>query len=380
MSDIPLVDLGAQHRAVADEVKAGFDEVMETTAFVLGEQVAQFEQEFAEFSGAAHCVGVANGTDALELILRAAGVGDGDEVVLPANTFIATAEAVVRAGARPVLVDSDPRYDLIDATRVKDAVGPRTRALLPVHLYGQLAPMEELVDLAESSGLVLLEDGAQCQGATRNGRGPGSFGAGAATSFYPGKNLGAYGDAGAVLTSSDEIAARVRALRNHGSERKYEHPELGFNSRMDTLQAVVLRAKLKRLAAWNDERRAAADRYAELLGDVEQVTLPATLPGNEHVWHLYVIRVEPRSAEAGHAAAARDRVLAALHEAGVGAGIHYPVPVHLQGAFAHLGHRRGDFPVAEAAADRILTLPLFPGITGAQQEKVAGALRAAVTA
>jgi dTDP-4-amino-4,6-dideoxygalactose transaminase len=372
VSHIPLVDLAAQHREVADEVRAGFERVMEDTSFVLGGEVAAFEREYARFCRVTYCIGVANGTDAIELALRAAGIGHDplDEVILPANTFIATAEAVARAGARPVLVDCDAQFDLIDPARVKDAVGPHTRAICPVHLYGQVAPMEELAVVAEAAGLAIVEDAAQAQGARRHGQDAGTFGLAAGTSFYPGKNLGAYGDAGAVLTDDGEIAANVRALRNHGSEVKYEHPSLGFNSRLDTLQAVVLRAKLKRLAAWNDARRAAADRYAELLGDVESVTLPATLPGNEHVWHLYVVKV---------AAEARDRVLAALHADGVGAGIHYPVPVHLQGAFAHLGHARGDFPNAEASADSSLSLPLFPGITAEQQERVAGALRGAVS-
>jgi len=364
---IPLVDLSVQHREIADEVRAGFDALYDSGAFVLGEEVTAFEREFAAFCGTGHAVGVANGTDALELALRAAGVGAGQEVILPANTFIATAEAVVRAGARPVLVDSDPRYDLIDPTRVKDAVGPRTRAIIPVHLYGQVAPVQELTQLADAAGLVMIEDAAQSQGARRDGRAAGSFGLAAATSFYPGKNLGAYGDGGAVLTGDGELARRLRALRNHGSEIRYQHPELGFNSRLDSLQAVVLRAKLRRLHTWNAARRAAADRYAGLLADLEQVTLPATLPGNEHVWHLYVVRVPER-----------DRVLGELQAAGIGAGIHYPVPVHLQGAFAHLGHERGDFPVAEAAAERILSLPLYPGITPEQQERVAAELRRAV--
>jgi dTDP-4-amino-4,6-dideoxygalactose transaminase len=244
---------------------------------------------------------------------------------------------------------------------------PRTRAIMPVHLYGQVAPIEELAEVAEAAGVALIEDAAQAQGARRNGAAAGSFGLAAGTSFYPGKNLGAYGDAGAVLTGDRVLASRLRALRNHGSERKYQHPELGFNSRMDTLQAVVLRAKLARLEVWNDQRRAAADRYARLLGDCEAVTLPATMPGNEHAWHLYVIQV-----------AERDRVLAALNAAGIGAGIHYPVPVHLHGAFASLGHGPGAFPVAEAAAGRILTLPLYPGIGAAQQERVAMTLREAV--
>ena len=368
---IPLVDLAAQHRQVADEVRAGFERVMAATAFVLGDDVERFEREYARFSEVTHCIGVANGTDALELALRAIGVGEDaeDEVILPANTFIASAEAVVRAGARPVLVDCDPRHDLIDPVRIKDAIGPHTRAILPVHLYGQLAPMEELAVLAEASGAALVEDAAQAQGARRNGQGAGSFGVAAGTSFYPGKNLGAYGDAGAVLTDDGEVAHRVRQLRNHGSEVKYEHPLLGCNSRLDTLQAVVLRAKLKRLAVWNDERRAAADRYAELLGDVDQVTLPATLPGNEHVWHLYVVKVDDR-----------DRVLGELNADGIGAGVHYPVPVHLTGAFEYLGNWRGDFPNAEASAARSLSLPLFPGISAAQQERVAASLRRALGA
>jgi dTDP-4-amino-4,6-dideoxygalactose transaminase len=238
---------------------------------------------------------------------------------------------------------------------------------MPVHLYGQIAPMDELAAVALGAGAVLVEDAAQAQGATRNGTGAGGFGAAAGTSFYPGKNLGAYGDAGAVLTRSAEIDARVRALRNYGSTVKYHHPERGFNSRLDTLQAVVLRAKLAKLAAWNAERRAAAARYEALLAGVDAVTRPATLPGNEHVWHLYVVRV-PR----------RDRVLERLNAAGIGAGVHYPMPIHLQGAFQHLGHRVGAFPAAEAAAAEVLSLPMFPGITAAEQERVVTSLRAAL--
>jgi dTDP-4-amino-4,6-dideoxygalactose transaminase len=375
VSNIPLVDLTVQHEQIAAEVRRGFEEVIASSSFVLGEQVATFEREFARFCGVAHCVGVANGTDAVELALRAVGVGHGDEVILPANTFVATAEAVVRAGARPVLVDCDPRLGLIDPARVKAALGPRTRALVPVHLYGQVAPMGELAELAEAAGVVIVEDAAQAQGARRFGTAAGGFGLAAGTSFYPGKNLGAYGDAGAVLTGSDELATRVRALGNHGSLVKYHHPELGFNSRLDAMQAVVLRAKLRRLAEWNAQRQVAADRYAQLLGDLEPVRLPATAPGNEHVWHLYVVQVQP-----GGEPAARDRVLAALHAAGVGAGVHYPVPVHLQGAFSWLGYRRGDFPVTEAAAEAMLSLPIYPGITVQQQERVATVLRAAVPA
>jgi dTDP-4-amino-4,6-dideoxygalactose transaminase len=365
---IPLVDLAAQHAEVAGEVAAGFERVLATTAFVQGPDVRAFEAEFAAFCRAGHCVGLANGTDAIELGLRALGVGPGDEVILPANTFIATAEAVVRAGATPALVDCDPEYHLIDVDQVAARMGPRTTAVVPVHLYGQQAPMEALRPRARQAGLAVLEDAAQAQGATRHGAPIGAQADVAATSFYPGKNLGAYGDGGAIVTGDADVARRVRLLGDHGSPAKYQHPELGFNSRLDTLQAVVLRAKLRRLAGWNDARRQAARRYDDLLGSVPGVRLPATLPGNEHVWHLYVIRV----------AGDRDGVLARLHEAGVGAGIHYPVPIHLQGAFRHLGHGPGDFPVTERAAAEILSLPIYPHITPVQQQRVAEALAAAI--
>lgn len=367
MEPIPLVDLKAQHDAVADEVAVGFASVLERTAFVGGEEVDAFEREFAEFSGVAHCVGVGNGTDAVELALRAAGVGIGSDVILPANTFIATAEAVVRAGAKPVLVDCDPRYQLIDIDAVAAKIDSDTAAVVPVHLFGQLAPLEPLRALLGSSGPLIVEDAAQCQGATQGGAGPATIGIAAATSFYPGKNLGAYGEAGAVLTGDEEIARRIRSLRNHGSEAKYEHPELGFNSRLDTLQAVVLRAKLSRLAAGNAARRNGARRYDALLADLDDVTPPSTLPGNEHVWHLYVVRVPRRKA-----------VLSALHEAGIGAGVHYPIPIHLQGAFRSLGHQPGDFPEAERAASEILSLPLFPEITPEQQQRVVDVLEKAL--
>lgn len=365
--NIPLVDLQAQHEQVRDEVQKGWDAVLARTAFVLGEEVAEFERSFADFSGVRHCVGVANGTDALELALRALDIGPGDEVVVPANTFIASALAVARAGATPVLVDVDPATHLVDPQKVAAAVTPRTRALMPVHLYGQVAPMADLRAIADEHGLHVVEDAAQAQGAKQGGRTAGGFGRVAGTSFYPGKNLGAYGDAGAVVTDDDELAGRVRALRNYGSEVKYHHPETGFNSRLDTLQAVVLSAKLRRLAAWNEQRRQAAARYDELLADLEEATRTVTLDGNEHVWHLYVVRVPDR-----------DAVLASLHEAGVGAGIHYPVPVHLQGAFAHLGHGPGSFPVTEQAANEILSLPMYAEITPEQQERVVDVLRKAL--
>jgi dTDP-4-amino-4,6-dideoxygalactose transaminase len=368
---IPLVDLASMHAEIAGEVEGGFAGLLASGAFVQGPQVSAFEEAFADFSEVRHCIGVANGTDALELALRAVGVGHGDEVILPANTFIATAEAVARAGATPVLVDCDPEFLLIDTGAVAARIGARTKAIVPVHLFGQAAPVEGLTALARDLGVALIEDHAQSHGATRHGRPAGSLGIAAATSFYPGKNLGAYGDGGAVLTESDEVAARVRALGNHGSTVRYQHPELGFNSRLDSLQAVVLSAKLARLPAWNKARAAAAERYSELLAGVAGIRLPATMPGNTHVWHLYVVRFDEGPVR-------RDAVLAALHAAGVGAGIHYPVPVHLQGAFAGLGHRRGDFPVAERAAESMLSLPLFPHVSEEQIEYVVGVVASAL--
>ncbi|MFC1707070.1 DegT/DnrJ/EryC1/StrS family aminotransferase [Planctomycetota bacterium] len=368
MSDtVPLVDLAHQHSEVADEIDRGFRKTLASCAFVMGEEVRLFEQEFAERSGVRHCIGVGSGTDALELALRALDVGPGDEVVVPVNTFAATALAAVRAGATPVLVDCDPACYVIEPDQLEATISERTKAIIPVHLYGQMAPMQEVLAIADQHGIAVLEDAAQVQGATQNGVPAGSAGHAGATSFYPSKNLGAYGDAGAVLTSSDETAARVRGLRNYGSEQKNHHPVFGVNSRLDTLQAVVLRAKLKRLAAWNEQRRQAAQCYDEMLSDLDDVVRPATMPGNDHVFHLYVIQVPER-----------DRTLESLREAGVHAGVHYPAPLHLLGAFQHLAHGKGSFPVAERLAGSILSLPLFPGITVEQQQRTVDALRKAL--
>jgi len=363
---IPLVDLGSQHQEVADEVRAGLDEVFAATSFVGGPAVAEFEKAYADAIGVAHCVGVANGTDALELALRVAGVGPGDDVVLPANTFIATAEAVSRIGALPVLADVDPTYLLIDPESVARVVGPRTKAIVPVHLFGQTAPVERLVEIAESCGAVIVEDAAQSQGATRFGRPAGGLGLVAGTSFYPGKNLGAAGDAGAVLTNDAELADRVRILAAHGSKRKYVHDVIGMNSRLDTMQAVVLSAKLRRLRGWNAMRRGAAARYTEMLSGIVGVRLPAPMVGNLDVWHLYVIRVNRR-----------DKILNALHNAGIGAAIHYPYPLHLTKAYGRLC-AGGSFPNAEIAASQIISLPLYPHICDDQQSYVAQVLKKAI--
>ena len=363
---VPLVDLAAQFADIEEEVVPDLLRVLETGAFIGGPEVAAFEAEYAAFLGTGHCVGVANGTDALELALRAVGVQAGGEVILPANTFIATAEAVARLGARPVLADVDPEHLLIDPDRVAEAVGPRTQAIVPVHLFGQTAPVERIIPLALDGGAAVVEDAAQAQGASRHGRAAGSLGHAAATSFYPGKNLGAAGDAGAVATQDPGIAAEVRLLAAHGSREKYVHLRVGVNSRLDALQAVVLRAKLRRLSEWNARRRAAAARYTHLLAGIPGIALPHSMPGNDDVWHLYVVRcLEPGR---------RDAALDALHAAGIGAGVHYPVPVHLTQAFAHLGYGPGSFPVAEAAAGQILTLPIHPHLTLEQQEFVAEVL------
>lgn len=362
---VPLVDLKAAHAEVAAEVETGIADIIARTAFVGGAAVSAFEEAYAEYIGVEHVVGVANGTDALEVSLRALGLKPGDEVIVPANTFIATAEAVVRAGGVPTFADANADA-LVDPASVAAAVTERTVGIAPVHLYGQMPDMAAIEAVAAKHGLFVLEDAAQSQGAAQGDRKAGTIGAAAATSFYPGKNLGAYGDAGAVMTSDPEVARRARLMINHGSEVRYVHEQFGFNSRLDAIQAVVLSAKLKQLEAGNERRRAAADRYATLLADLP-VELPRAVPGNLHVWHLYVIGVDDR-----------DRVLAHLNAHGIGAGLHYPVPMHLTPALASDRYGRGDFPVAEGLADRILSLPLFPQITPAQQERVVEVLAEAL--
>ena len=286
---VPLVDLRAAHEEIVAEVRSGFDRVLESSTFILGPEVEAFEKEFADFTGARYCVGLSSGTDALELALRAAGIGAGDEVLLPANTFIATALAVIRAGATPALVDCDPVHHLLDPADLEARFTSRTRAVLPVHLYGQCAPMEAIHDRLGGRNILVIEDCAQAQGATRLGRGAGTMSTAGATSFYPGKNLGAYGDAGAVVTDDERLAAEIRVLRNYGSTKKYEHPSVGFNCRLDALQAVVLRAKLARLYDWNHKRRLAASHYDRLLESVDGIRSVPTMDGNEHVHHLFVI-------------------------------------------------------------------------------------------
>jgi dTDP-4-amino-4,6-dideoxygalactose transaminase len=364
---ISFLDIASQQAEIAAEVLPAWKAQFASAGFIGGPEVTAFEEEYAEYIGVGHVVGVSNGTDALELAFRAVGVGAGDEVIMPANTFIATAEAASRIGAVPVFVDVDPDYLLIDPEAVEAAITPRTRVIAPVHLYGQTAPVERILPIAEAHGIAVVEDAAQSQGASSVAGRAGALGRVAGTSFYPGKNLGAAGDAGAVLTNNPDIAAFVRDVAAHGSSVKYVHDHIGMNARLDAVQAPVLRAKLRRLDAWNAARRTAADRYRELLADVEGVRAPVIRAGNEDVWHLYVVQVDDRV-----------RVMAKMTAAGVGVAIHYPTPVHLTGAYASLGYRRGQFPVSEASADRVLSLPMFPHLTAEQQERVVAVLRETV--
>jgi dTDP-4-amino-4,6-dideoxygalactose transaminase len=365
---IPLIDLAIQHDQVAAEVSAGWARVIAEGSFVLGPDVAAFEREFARFVQATHCVTVGNGTDALELGLRARGVGPGDDVILPANASTSTAEAVVRAGARPVLVDCDPRHLLIDPNQVADRLTRRTRAVVGVDLFGQPAPLDAIAREL-TTNVDVFEVASHAPGARRHGRVARPAGTMAVFGFHPENGLGAYGDAGAVLTDNAWTADLVRSLRNHGGVARHQHELSGTSSRLDTLQAVVLRAKLRRLANWTDERKRAAQRYHDVLLDEPAITRPGTMPGNEHLWHRYVVRLD-----------ARDEVLARLNAVAVEAAIHQPAPLHLQPAFAALGHHAGDFPVAEAAARSMLSLPIYPGISEAQQARVADELIAAVRA
>jgi dTDP-4-amino-4,6-dideoxygalactose transaminase len=364
---IPLVDLKAQYLELAPEVGPAIGAVLAAGNFILGEEVAQFERAFAEFCGAKSAVGVANGTDAIHLACRALGIGPGDEVIVPANTFVATLIGVEQAGAKPVLVDCNASDFLLNPALIPAAITSRTKAIIPVHLYGQCADMAAIGPLARTHGLRVIEDAAQAHGASLGGQSAGSFGDIGCFSFYPGKNLGGYGDGGACVTSSPAVEHRLRLLRNLGSVQKYRHEIFGVNSRLDTLQAAVLLVKLKRLAGWNQARRAVAQRYSQGLAGVAGVTAPTVNPGASHVFHLYVIRV-PR----------RDAVLEYLQRNGVGAGIHYPIPPHLSSAFAHLGHRPGDFPVTETLSNEILSLPLYAELRPEQVDYVLDTLRHAL--
>ena len=368
---VPFQDLPLQTAALRAELDPAIDRVLRHCGFIHGAECAEFERAFAAFTGARHAVGLGSGTDALQFICRGLNIGPGDEVITVANSFIASAEAVSYAGAKPVLVDCRLDDYLIDPAAVAAAITPRTKAVLPVHLYGQAANIDAIRPLCEKHGLHLLEDAAQAHGATlRDGRACGTLGVAAGFSFYPGKNLGAFGDAGAVTTSDDALDRRLRLLRNWGSVVKYHHEIQGYNSRLDTLQAAVLGVKLKHLAAWNDARAKVAGWYRENLRDCADVVLPAEAPWcGRHVYHLFVVRFPAHDREA---------VAKKLLEAGVQTVVHYPIPIHLQKAYAELGYRAGAFPNAEAAARSILSLPMFPEMTRAQCDLVCETLRSAL--
>jgi dTDP-4-amino-4,6-dideoxygalactose transaminase len=365
---VAAADLAAQHAALREPLAAALERVLASGMFIGGLEVEAFEREFADYCGVRHAVGMANGTDALALILRAAGVGPESSVAVPAFTFAATAEAVCHAGARPLLVDIDPASFTMDPQALERAVitaHPPVRAVIAVHLYGQAASMEAITRVAQRAGAVVIEDAAQAHGARFGERRVGGLGNAAAFSFYPTKNLGALGDAGAVTTDDGEIAARLRLLHDHGQTGKYEHGVLGWNSRLDALHAAVLRVKLRRLDEWNVRRRAIAAAYRAALADVPDVELPPAAAGCEHVYHLFVVR-----------SGARDALRAHLAAAGISASVHYPLPLHLQAAFVSLGYRGGDFPAAEAAAREVLALPVYPELSDDAVEGVIAGVRA----
>jgi dTDP-4-amino-4,6-dideoxygalactose transaminase len=366
---VPLLDLRQQHAALGEELRAAVGRVFDSQQFILGEDVRRLEEEVAAYCGTKHAVGCGSGSDALLLAALALDLREGDEVLTTPFTFFATAGALARAGARPRFVDIEPRTYNLDPARLEEAITPRTRALMPVHLYGQCAEMGEVMRVAGRHGLPVVEDAAQAIGAEDGGRRAGSFGALGCFSFYPTKNLGAAGEAGMLTTDDERLAERLRRLRVHGGATEYHHEEVGFNSRLDTLQAAVLRVKLPHLDAWSDARRARADAYTRLFADAglsELVAAPYVRPGARHIFHQYVVRVPaPR----------RDPLMAHLKEHGVGTKIYYPVPLHLQNCFAYLGHREGDFPEAERAARETLALPIYPELTEEQQTHVVKAVR-----
>jgi dTDP-4-amino-4,6-dideoxygalactose transaminase len=359
---VPFLDLKAQYAQIEAEVRQAVLEVVESTGYILGPKVAAFEKAFAELHGVRHCVGVNSGTSALHLALIAAGVGPGDEVITVPMTFVATTWAVSYRGATPVFVDVDPVTYTMDPAQVERRVTRRTKAILPVHLYGQPADLDPLLAISRRHGIALIEDAAQAHGATYHGKPVGGFGLCGCFSFYPGKNLGAYGEAGAVVTDDDQIAARLRRLRDHAQSQRYHHDEIGFNYRMDGLQGAVLGVKLNYLHQWTEARRRLASRYRELLEEMP-LTLPREADGRRHVWHLFAALLPER-----------DAVKRGLEARGVQTGLHYPIPVHRQRAYRHLGYREGDFPVAERIARECLSLPLFPEMTEEQQDAVIDAL------
>jgi len=362
---IPFADLQSQYRSIKGEIDAAVGRVLDSAQFILGEEVAAFERDFAQYCQVSETVAVNSGTSALHLALLAAGIGPGDEVITVPFTFVATVSAIGYTGARAVFVDIEPEYFTIDPAKIEAAITPRTRAIMPVHLYGQPADMDPILEIASRHRLAVIEDAAQAHGAEYHGRRCGSLAEMAGFSFYPGKNLGAYGEGGGVTTTRADVAKTCRTLRDWGQEKRYEHRVKGFNYRMDGIQGAILRVKLRHLEAWTEKRQQVAAWYAETL-DPESVRLPKARPGCRHVYHVFAVRTDDR-----------DKLRDVLGAQGIQTGIHYPIPVHLQPAHADLGYYAGDFPNAEAAAREVLSLPLFPEMTRDQVETVAAAISAA---
>ncbi|MBE7184174.1 MAG: DegT/DnrJ/EryC1/StrS family aminotransferase [Methylobacterium mesophilicum] len=361
---IPFLDLKAQYQSIKPEIDAAVLGVLASAQYVLGDEVAAFERDFAQYCGTAHAIAVNTGTSALHLALLAAGIGPGDEVITVPFTFVASVSAIIYAGATPVLVDIDPATLTMDPKLIEAAITPRTKAILPVHLYGQMADMDAINAIAEKHGLVVVEDACQAHGAEYFGSRAGSLGLSGCFSFYPGKNLGACGEGGMVVTNDDEQAKTIRMLRDWGQSKRYHHVLKGFNYRMEGIQGAVLKVKLRYLEEWTEKRRAHAKHYRALLGDAPHITLPVEAEGRRHVWHVFALRSAERDALAGD-----------LNAQGIQTGLHYPIPVHLQEAHADLGYRQGDFPHSEQAAREVLSLPLYPEFTPSQVETVAQAVK-----
>lgn len=365
---IPFLNLKAQHEPIRAELNAAIGQVIDANAFAGGPFVERFEKKFAPFCDTKHAIGVGNGTDALWLSLLALGVGPGDEVITVPNSFIATAEAISFTGATPVFADVDESIYTMDVRKLEAAITPRTKAIIPVHLYGQPADMHPILELARMRRIPVIEDACQAHGAEYKGRKAGSIGIAGCFSFYPGKNLGAFGEAGAITTNDDVLAANIRVLRDHGQAKKYHHAAIGWNARMDGIQGAVLDVKLNYLRRGNEARRAHAELYNRYLGDVPNIIVPRAAASALHAWHLYVVRVPNR-----------DRVLAAMTEKGVSCAIHYPVPIHLQDCYRGLGRGPGSFPVAEKCANEALSLPMFPELTPVEIARVAETLKSVLT-
>lgn len=360
---IPFVDLKSLHNELRGELQEVFERVLENSSFVLGPEVQRFEQEFAAYVGTTHCVAVNTGTAAIHLALAALGIGPGDEVITVPHTFIATAEAITAVGARPVFVDIDPVSFTMDPALIEASITSKTRAIIPVDLYGQVADMDPIQEIADRHGIPIIEDACQAHGAEYKGRRAGSFGLAGCFSFYPGKNLGACGEGGAVTTNDGDLAQRIRLWRDHGSSKRYEHVFPGLNMRMEGLQGGILSVKLKYLDRWNDQRRQAAAEYGKALADTD-VVVPTEMNYGRHVYHLYVIQ-----------SSNRDALRQQLTDAGIESGLHYPTPLHLQEAYRFLGYKEGDFPVTERVKSRILSLPIYPGIRSEAIDRVSAELR-----